>query len=1487
MRGSEVENALARRATRTTYRALGILPADPSIYPTERTPRRHLPPPPSEDSVTQLDSSPDLPTSFSDSEPEDENPETETPIHRKNRTRTLPPAMSSFPTSSLGKPPLLLDLSPESISDFLLAFDLYFDIKNTQDDRRKILMVGLSLGGFVELSACWSGSRAAHSGKTYSQFVEDFKKEAFPRDFVWEVEREIRESRQREKDYGTWAAGLRNQQQAIGVAAMDDFSFVRTLLFNMDGELSTYLRQHPILSTTGLHEDDLAAIGLRSATATTTTSATAAATQPVISARKADVAREVAAASRKSSSTPTASRTSATSTATTPAGQSPMPVPRNANVQPGSAALTPVERAYLDATYGCTRCRKSWQDHRAGSCTAPIARERVNVPSTFKIGNTVTPPAGFQPTTNLFTPRTTVPSSTTAQPPTTGFRALAIEGDDDDTEREQEWFLGESESEVRQGELRLANGTFDAGEMVLKVAELEEPYDVILGNPFLYRHRLTLSLHPYPQLIRPSSVDGPELDLYAPIYGPPTLLHALPSLPPARRERIQQASVLARLAVLEEEEAGRVRREEEEREREELKKELMEEFRDRFPDGLPRVSEADKSDVRHRIRLKDPQKVHNLRGYPSPARWNERWKRLLDKHVDAGRLRLSSSPFASPSFVQPKKDPMADPRWLNDYRHLNSNTVPDCTPLPIPDEILSTSASKSLWGKIDMSDAFFQTLMTEEDIEKTAIKTPWGLYEWVVMPQGLCNAPATHQRRINEALGSLNGTICFAFVDDIIIFSDSIDEHRANCRLVLDALRSAGLYCSPKKTDLATIDTEFLGHRISRAGIGADPNKVKRIAEWTTPRTAKEVRGFLGLVQYLRKFIKALAGYTVVLTPLTRKGMGNIEALWGEKEERAFQGIKNTVTSLPVLRPVDHSDGADPIWIMADASKVGVGAILLQGKDWKEALPCGFYSRQFIPAEKNYPTHEQELLAIVAASKAWRIELLGEQFTVLSDHETLKHLSTQPDLSKRQARWLEKLADYHYDLKYLPGQKNTIADGLSRYSFPREEDEAAVAVMGISTSSLSKSFVDRLKSGYEADGIGQGGDSSLFEERAGLFYVAGTDRLLVPTDGMGKAVRKYCASCDSCQRHKSSTQKRQGAHHALPVPVKLFADVAMDFVGPLPKSGGKDMLLTVTDRLSGYTRLLTCMSTDSAKEIASVFFDGWVRLFGPPERIVSDRDKLFTSRFWRSLHKRMGSKLQMSTAFHPETDGCSERTNKTAVQVLRTMVSWRQTDWGSHLSSTEYAINSVQNVSTGKAPFELVLGFLPRLNPLPTEPLSGVLTVEEMLADRAAKLQEAQDTLWGAKVQQGVQTNAKRGTEDVYAVDDLVLLNSRDRRRRFKATGDKNKRSAKFFPRWDGPYRITAAFPSQSLYQLQLDPDDASFNKFHVSKLKRYSPNDAADFPLRQPPRPDPVVVGGEEEYTVESIVDERTRRGKSEYLCKAYPLQAEGEADCRAGGWM
>ena len=274
---------------------------------------------------------------------------------------------------------------------------------------------------------------------------------------------------------------------------------------------------------------------------------------------------------------------------------------------------------------------------------------------------------------------------------------------------------------------------------------------------------------------------------------------------------------------------------------------MREHFHDCFPSMLPPVMDLP-DDVFHRFHLKDTAVAIQHCQYESPKKYREVWKRLLQEHIDAGRLRPSSSSYSSPCFLIPKSDPTADPRWVNDYRLLNANTVPNVHSLPSISEILSDCGCGRIWGKIDMTNSFFQTRVHPDDIKYTTVATPYGLYEWTVMPQGCQNAPATHQHCMFQALHPYIGTICHVYLDDIIIWSNSVDEHRTNVATILSALHSHHLYCSPKKTQLFCTKLTFLGHRILRAGIEADSSKVETILAWPPPCSASDVHSFLGLV---------------------------------------------------------------------------------------------------------------------------------------------------------------------------------------------------------------------------------------------------------------------------------------------------------------------------------------------------------------------------------------------------------------------------------------------------------------------------------------------------------------------------------------------------------------------------------------------------------------------------------------------------------------
>jgi len=951
-----------------------------------------------------------------------------------------------------------------------------------------------------------------------------------------------------------------------------------------------------------------------------------------------------------------------------------------------------------------------------------------------------------------------------------------------------------------------------------------------------------------------------------------------------------------------------------------LDRKMKTQYADCFPLRLPDTSLDDvPNHIFHRIRLKDPDKITRGRGYSAPKRFLEAWKVLLDEHLAAGRIQPSASEHASPAFCIPKyrngvPDFSIPPRWVNDYRELNKNTIRDSFPLPRVDDILADCGKGKVFGKIDMTNSFFQTRMHPDDYHLTAVRTPWGLYEWKVMPMGGCNAPSTHQRRMTDALRHLIGKICHVYLDDIIIWSQTVEEHKKNVAKVLDALRAAKLYCNVEKSVLFATEITFLGHVISHSGIMADPKKTDKVRNWPTPTTATNVRGFLGITRYLSAFLPALAEHTSILSPLTNTECDKNFPSWTSAHQDAFDSIKKLVTSTECLTTIDYDDPKKKIFLTTDASNRRTGAVLSFGESWETARPVAYDSYQLNSAERNYPTHEQELLAIIKALKKWRTSLLGVPFHVYTDHRTLEFFHSQRDMSRRQIRWSEVLSDYDFDISYIRGEDNTAADALSR--MPDDEPNASLAACALAYTrspptqlpvattldiSADTEFLENIQTGYATDGFVQKLRSNMekgsvegVREENGLLYIG--SRLVIPNSpraremlfhlahdvlghfGFDKSYaslrnsyfwpnmrrdleKAYIPSCVECQRNKDRTSQPTGPLHPLPVPDKRFDSVALDFVGPLPEEEGFDTVLTITDTLRADIHLIPIHSTYTAAQIATVVFDHWYCENGLMLHLISDRDPLFTAEVWQALHKLSGVRLKMSTSFHPETDGSSERTNKTLAQMVRYHVDVNQKGWVKTLPQLRFAMMNSVNSSTGFSPFQLKTGRSPRvippLLPLPENASPADITAHQIIAQLESDVQQARDSLLAAKVRQAFHANEHRGNEIPYKPGDLVMLSTTHRQRNYKRKG--KKRVAKFMPRFDGPYSIVAAHPEKSEYTLRLPNNPRSFPGFHASLLKPFVPNDADAYPDRELPNPGIVVTeDGTEEVLVDKIVDER-----------------------------
>ncbi|GJY66570.1 putative reverse transcriptase domain-containing protein [Tanacetum coccineum] len=356
-----------------------------------------------------------------------------------------------------------------------------------------------------------------------------------------------------------------------------------------------------------------------------------------------------------------------------------------------------------------------------------------------------------------------------------------------------------------------------------------------------------------------------------------------------------------------------------------------------------------------------------------------------------------------------------------DYRELNKISVKNCYPLPRIDDLFDELQGSSVYSKIDLRSGYHQLRVRDEDIFKTAFRTRYGHYELQVMPFGLTNAPAVFMDLMNRVYKPYLDKFVIVFIDDILIYSCNKEEHANHLRIILELLKKEKLYAKFSKCDFWIRIVQFLGHLIDSQGLHVDPAMIEAVKNWTYPTTPTEIRQFLGLAGYYRRFIKDFSKIAKSLTELTQK---NKKYIWGEDQESAFQILKQKLCEAPILA---LPKGNDDFVVYCDASHQGLGAVLMQ----REKV-IAYASRQLKPNEENYTTHDLELGAVVFAFKIWRHYLYGTKCTVFTDHKSLQHILNQKELNMRQHRWLELLADYDCEIRYHPGKANVVADALSR-----------------------------------------------------------------------------------------------------------------------------------------------------------------------------------------------------------------------------------------------------------------------------------------------------------------------------------------------------------------------------------------------------------------------------------------------------------------------
>lgn len=835
---------------------------------------------------------------------------------------------------------------------------------------------------------------------------------------------------------------------------------------------------------------------------------------------------------------------------------------------------------------------------------------------------------------------------------------------------------------------------------------------------------------------------------------------------------------------------------------------------------------------------------------------------LLSKHI----IQPSTSPWSSPVVLVRKKD--GSIRFCVDYRRLNKVTKKDVYPMPRIDDALDSLRGARYFSSLDLRSGYWQVPMSESDKEKTAFVTPDGLFEFNVMPFGLSNAPATFERMMDTVLRRLRWKICLCYLDDVVVFSTSFSEHLNRLRTIFSCLLSAGLQLNRKKCHFAHETLRVLGHVVSADGVSPDPDKVKAVSEFPVPQTTRDLRSFVGLSSYFRRFIR---GFATIAAPLTNLLGKDTPFKWTQGCANAFSELKRVLTSSPILR---HYDPDTAVELHTDASGDGIGAVLAQrgeGEPMEHAV--AYASRTLTKAERNYSTTEKECLAIVWAVVKFRPYLYGRPFIVVTDHHALCWLTSLKDPSGRLGRWALRLQEFDITVLYKSGRKHADADALSRCALPISDD-AGVSPDEISAliSYDTRSFAAEQLHDPQVFKLMRHLDNTLpssdrkfvrksrhFVLRDGVLYRKnyasdGNRYLLVipkhlwkdvlqslhddPTAGhlgffktyervrqryfwvrLYTYVYKYVTSCPQCQRRKAPTSPPAGLLQPLPPPEHPFDRVGIDLFGPLPASPSKNRWVIVAiDHLTRYV-VTAALPTGSSAEIANFFIQHILLIYGAPRVLISDRGRSFLARLLQDIFAACSVVHRFTSGYHPQTNGLTERFNHTLADMLSFYISAEHTNWDTLLPYLTFAYNTAVQSTTGYSPFRLMFGqeALSTLDTLfPYAPPSDNLTLAGATCRSEECRQLARLRTFDAQASSKLRYD-EHHRQVTYSEGDMVWLWVPVR---------KPGLSEKLLCQYLGPYRVLRPLSPVTYLVEPVDlPSDRrcrSTESAHVSRLKPY-----------------------------------------------------------------
>lgn len=723
--------------------------------------------------------------------------------------------------------------------------------------------------------------------------------------------------------------------------------------------------------------------------------------------------------------------------------------------------------------------------------------------------------------------------------------------------------------------------------------------------------------------------------------------------------------------------------------------------------------------ISHQIELEHGASPVKMKGYPVSPAIQHQMKEEVEEMLRKGYVRPSISPWSANVLMVPK--PGSEKRRLVvDYRALNSRIKSNAYPIPFISSILDQLKNANFLSAIDLKNAYWQVELEESSRPLTAFQVPnFGLFEFNVYPMGLKTSGCVFQELMNTLFKDMLGNGVFAYLDDILVATDTFDNHLSLLEKVLERLCRVGLVLNWEKSKFAQSSLLYLGHRVGQGMIGVNEDRIKSVQQFPTPRTVKDVRSFLGMASWYRRFIPKFSDIAAPLNELLKK---STKWKWENNEETAFEQLKHKLTHAPVLACPDFDV---PFKIECDCSSFGLGAVLLQTQHGEEKV-IAFYSRSLSPAERNYSTTEMELLAVIASLEKFRAYFEGTRVTVVTDHASLKWLQNIKNPTGRLARWLTRLGVFDIDIQYRRGSTMKVADSLSRHpvSAAIQGDEAPVIQPSTEWTQTADPWFVQLRKDIKE----HPSHYPLFSVVDNLIYKQIKVRdevrevLVVPTcerekilslhhdditaghPGVQKTlkrlqqfyywpcmyshVKKYVRNCQTCQKFKVKRTQPAGLMRPKESMQRPWHTVATDLIGPLPMSRKQNRFCLVFVDTASRWVVAVPIRRATAKDVCFHFRDKIIFQFGCPDIVLCDNGSQYTSKLFQDLLKVYSVKL-FTTPFYSPSQNPTERQNQVLKNMLSMFCSENQRDWDERLPYLTFAINTNTSEATGFSPAEL------------------------------------------------------------------------------------------------------------------------------------------------------------------------------------------------------